>query len=304
MSGTEDEFDIFDELLTSDDDCRESRSSVDTRKSYKKVTADSDPDEGSCRHSHTEDGICVDCGQEITGSGISFDKEWKAKTNDGRRSQRCVQRRQDSKDIMKDLENLDVPIDIKMKANDLFVTATEGKIYRGEKRRGMMYTSVFDAYDYFPESAHQKNVTYLQNFFGLNRSAISRANILYQTAMHKKSGTRTKTYVTPKNYFRNLVTNIGGTDKEISEIERLYDLIGKRSRTLSIARPESYAAALVCYYCQQHKKYTDVAKFVKDSDAKLSPNTVEKNMKEIDRILAKIVQETEEQIHADQLATD
>lgn len=250
----------------------------------------------NCDHTNIIDEnnrcVCMECGQEINVDTISFDKEWKNRSNDSRKSQRCTARKQESKDILKDIENLDIPNDIKMKSNDIFLTISNGKIFRGDKRKGIIYTCVFNAFDYFPELNHLKNVTYLQEYFKLPRNIISRASSQYNILAHANGLTneKQKIYVTPKNYIPSLVENIGGGDKEINDVMKLFEMINNnKSRTLSISRPESVAAGLVFYYYINKKQSTDINKFVKDSNAGLSPLTIKKNMEEIDRILSNIV---------------
>lgn len=253
--------------------------------------------EPECDHINVyDDGtktICTECGQEINCDSISFDKEWKNRNNDSRKSQRCTQRKQESKDIIKDIDGMDIPSDVKVKANENFIKISDGKIFRGEKRKGIIYNCIFHAFDYFPEYEKRKDVTYLQKYFGLSRSVISKASVQYNLLAHQCkliNDKPSKIYVTPKNYIPTLIENIGGGDHEINEVIKLFELIGNKSRILSVSRPESYAAGLVYYYYIQKKQDTDINKFVKDSNSSLSPLTIKKNMEEIDKVLARVLQ--------------
>jgi len=295
-----DDFSLFDDI----EDENSSSESSDVRVSCKlsqrlshktSYGRDSESEIDECLHINVyDDGTkttCVDCGQEINCDSISFDKEWKNKNNDSRKSQRCTQRKQENKDIMKDIEAMDIPSDVKSRANDIFIKISNGRIFRGDKRKGIIYTCVFNAFDHFPEYEKQKDVLYLQNYFKLPRNVISRANNEYNILSHNCGiiAERKKVYVTPKNYIPSLIENIGGGDIEINEVIRLYEMIGNKSRILSVSRPESYAAGLVYYYYIQKKKDTDINKFVRDSNSGLSPLTIKKNMEEIDKILAKVL---------------
>jgi len=248
----------------------------------------------NCKHIETyDDGVktvCMNCGQEINCDSISFDKEWKHRSSDSRKSQRCTQRKQETKDIMDDIQQLDIPMDVKRKANEIFMKIAEGKIFRGDNRKGMMYTCVTNAFDHYPEYEQQKDVIYLQNFFNIPRNIISKSSSQFKLLLHESGliSHQKKVYVTPKHYIPSFISNIGGGDTEVKEVLKLYDLIGNnKSRILSVSRPESYAAGLVYHYYIQKKNQTDINKFVKDSNCGLSALTIKKNMEEIDRILAK-----------------
>lgn len=292
----DDTYDIFNEIVPE----------KISRRSFRRSTIISDTDSEcetkiECEHPDVfDDGtrtICTQCGQEITCESISYDKEWKTNMNDARKSQRCTQRKQECKDIMKDIEGLDIPSDIKIMANNIFTIISEnGRIFRGDKRKGMIYACVSNAYDQFDEYKHTKNVMYLQNYFKLTRAVLSKAINEFSLLLHTSKSKNTinmnvkKSYVSPENYINSLVSNIGGDDNDIREVMQLYRLIeSNKSRILDISRPQSFAAGLVFYYYIQKKRDTDVNKFVKDSNSGLSPLTVKKNMDEIDRILAKII---------------
>lgn len=294
---SDESYDIFDDMID-----EVSSAKLSKRVSHRKDDIDESRElvQNDCQHSDIyDDGtkvVCVECGQEISCDTISYDKEWKTNISDTRKSQRCTQRKQECKDIMKDLDSLDIPRDVKIKANHIFTIISEdGVIFRGPRRKGIIYGCVLKAYDYFDEYIHTKDVMYLQSQFKLDRCVLSKAinqfSLLYNDAMKKHSIPKiVKKYVSPENYIQSLVMNIGGDDRDIQEVMQLYRIIeANKSRILDVSRPQSFAAGLVFYYYIQKKRDTDVNKFVKDSNSGLSPLTVKKNMDEIDRILAKLL---------------
>lgn len=251
-----------------------------------------------CQHkSVIDDGcrnICEDCGQEIGTDFISYDKEWNNKTNDTRKSQRCTQRKQEPKDIMKDIQEMDIPIDVKIKANELFLEISRDKIFRGDRRKGLIYTCVFKAYDFYPSYSLQKNVTYLQNYFNLDRNVISKTGNLFTQLAHENNVSLKKVHVGAKQYVISLIENLGGTQTDINHIFKIIDLIGTSCHTLNISRPESYASGCVWWFCANCKNQDDIKLFIENSRVKLSAITIDKNRKEVDKRIEELIKTDKE----------
>ena len=133
------EFNLFDKLL------QEYQSS--------KVNVEVNEKTVSCLHENTlnEKGItvCTDCGEEIE-TDISYNKEWRyygqsdnKYTTDPNRVQA---RKSEEKTIFKDVENLGFSENIISKANKIYADVTQGKIFRGNTRKAIVFACIFHAY--------------------------------------------------------------------------------------------------------------------------------------------------------------
>lgn len=114
----------------------------------------SEEEEGAhCFHNNiiSEKGVnvCVDCGEEVQ-NNITHDKEWRyygqSDTKHSSDPNRVQMRKIEERSIFKDVENLGFSESIISKANKIYAQVTQGKIFRGNSRKAIVFACVFHAY--------------------------------------------------------------------------------------------------------------------------------------------------------------
>ena len=238
-----------------------------------------------CPHLSTIDEnnlkICEDCGEEI-GENISFDKEWRyygaSDTKHTSDPNRCHLRKTNDKNIYKDLENMQISSRIIESANRLYEEVTSGKIYRGNRRKAIIFACVFHTYKIQnnPQSCES-----LIKIFRLDRkTALSGLKYVNSNA-NKNSEIRTK-YITPENLIVEIMKKFDSEQQSIDDIIEIYNDIKNRSSILNRSRPQSVATGLVRYYILLKNKNISMSDF--RSKTELSDLTINKMVREICRI--------------------
>jgi transcription initiation factor TFIIIB Brf1 subunit/transcription initiation factor TFIIB len=240
----------------------------------------------TCLHDNiiTEKGVsvCVDCGEEIN-QRISHEKEWRYYgQNDTKNSSdpnRVQVRKMEERSIFKDVENLGFSESIISKANKIYAQVTEGKIFRGNHRKAIVFACVFHAYKICgkPQS-HEK----LIQIFNLNRKSGLRG-LKYVNLYAPKDSKIRNTYVTPVNLIEEIMEKFTATEEQKQEVIQIYKTIENKSSKLNRSRPQSVASGLVFYWiCKKGKDIT-----LKDFSKKvvLSELTINRIAKEIAEVL-------------------
>ena len=119
---------------------------------------DEDEDEELCSHLEVvnENGTitCIDCGEELKKT-ILHEKEWRYYgSTDTKRSSdpnRVQQRKNEDRNIYKDVESMGFSDKIISTANKIYCDATKGpndvpKIFRGNSRKAIIFACIFHAY--------------------------------------------------------------------------------------------------------------------------------------------------------------
>jgi transcription initiation factor TFIIIB Brf1 subunit/transcription initiation factor TFIIB len=240
----------------------------------------------SCSHeniiSEKGVGVCVDCGEEINHQ-ITHDKEWRyygqSDTKHSSDPNRVQMRKNEERSIFKDVENLGFSESIVAKANKIYAQVTEGKIFRGNHRKAIVFACVFHAYKMSgkPQS-HER----LIQIFNLNRKTGLRGLKYVNLYAPKDSKIRT-TYITPIHIIEEIMEKFSATKEQTQEVVTLYEQIRNKSSRLNRSRPQSVASGLVFYWiCIKGKEITlkDFAKKVI-----LSELTINRIAKEIAEVL-------------------
>lgn len=236
----------------------------------------------SCLHENTisEKGIhvCIDCGEEIQ-HYISSNKEWSYGYGDAKPEDLIQTRRIEERSIFKDVENLGFSENIINKANSIYSQVTQGKIYRGNSRKSIVFACIFHAFKLAkrPQS-HEK----LMKIFNLNRKTGLKG--LKHVNLHapKDSKIRT-TYITPNHLINEIMDQFGATESQKQEVIALYETIKKKSSKLNRSRPQSVSAAMIFYWIGLKGKDISLKDFAKK--VSLSELTINKIVKEISEIL-------------------
>ncbi len=233
-----------------------------------------------CSDAVEEQGVlmCRMCGREIIDnkgnrwSGIEGGKNIADPT-------RCQARKVDEKSIFKDVEAYGFSPSIVHMANDIYIQVTDSKIYRGESRRGIIFSCIFHA---FKLSGAPQSSDSLNAVFNLDRKVMLKG--MKHVSLHapKHSAFRA-TYITPVEIIDEIMTKLNATKDHKTEVYALYDLVRNRSSIVNRSKPQSVAAGLVYYYITKENKRITMKEFTRI--VSLSELTILKLVKEIERIL-------------------
>lgn len=262
-----------------------------------KKSSDSDPEKSEsddsknnectpCLHLNVtnEKGVieCIDCGEEIN-KKIQNTKEWRYYgQSDGRHTSdpnRVQQRKLEERNIYKDVENMGFSDKIISEANSIYFQVTQGKIFRGNSRKAIVFACIFHSYKLSgkPQS-HEK----LIGIFKLDRKTGLKG--LKHVNLHapKDSQIRT-TYITPINLVEEIMDKFSATKEQKDEVIKLYHQIKNKSSKLNRSRPQSVASGIVYYWICQKDKDITLKQFTKK--VALSELTVSNIAKEISDVI-------------------
>lgn len=239
-----------------------------------------------CLHNNitNEKGVieCIDCGQEIS-KKIQHTKEWRYYgQSDSRHTSdpnRVQQRKLEERNIYKDVENMGFSDKIITEANTIYFQVTQGRIFRGNSRKAIVFACIFHAYKLSgkPQS-HEK----LIGIFKLDRKTGLKG--LKHVNLHapKDSQIRT-TYITPINLVEEIMDKFSATKEQKDEVIKLYLQIKNKSSKLNRSRPQSVASGIVYYWICQKDKDITLKQFTKKVD--LSELTISNIAKEISDVI-------------------
>ena len=243
------------------------------------------PEEG-CRHEHTTTEknitICEDCGEELEGV-VTFDKEWRFYgSNDNRFSadpNRCQMRKDTERSIYNDVKNLDLSDNIVTIADRLYKEVTKGQIHRGNRRKGIIFACVRQAYIY---SGKPQPLDTLVILFNIQRKA-GLKGIKYINPHIPELYKKQQSFITYEDLIRQIMKTFEAKPVQIKEVLDLLPLVKDKSRTLNGSRASSLAAGLIYYWIEKNKKNINIREFA--SKVSLSELTVKKIYNEITRVL-------------------
>lgn len=227
-------------------------------------------------------GVCVDCGEEIS-QKISHEKEWRyygqSDTKHSTDPNRVQMRKIEERSIFKDVENLGFSEIIIAKANKIYAQVTQGKIFRGNSRKAIVFACVFHAYKMSgkPQS-HER----LIQIFNLNRKTGLKGLKYVNIYAPKDSKIRT-TYISPISLIDEIMQKFTATKEQKDEVIELYEKIKNKSSRLNRSRPQSVASGLVYYWISLKGKDISLKDFAKK--VFLSELTINKIAKEIAEVL-------------------
>ena len=242
--------------------------------------------ENICNHINmiVENGknTCIDCGEEIERT-ISHDKEWRYYgSSDSKRNNdpnRVQIRRNDDRNIFKDVNNMGFSDKIIDMANKIYNETTNGKIYRGNSRKAIIFACIFHSYKlYDSPQSHEK----LIRMFSINKKS-GLKGLKYVNLNASKDSKIHTTYITPQNLISDIMDYFSANKEQKKEVENIYILIKNKSSKLNRARPQSIASGLVFYWICKKKIKITIKDFAKKVN--LSELTISKIIKEISMIL-------------------
>lgn len=236
------------------------------------------PDECSHRVLITEHStlMCYYCGTEIS-------REPKVQYEGYIPNQAHCYSRKTHKDksIYADVQNMNISDKIKDIANDIYIEACQSTVHRGNKRKSIVFASVFHAYKL---SKNPQSCETLIRVFDINRKDALKGLKFINENISKNSPVRTL-YITPEHLIREFLANFQITEENELEIVDLYHQVRNRSVTINRSRPQSVASGVIWYWVKEHNKPLNIKDFVKR--VSLSELTVIKMAREVARIRGK-----------------
>lgn len=249
------DFDLFDQILQ-----------------HYKTVKDEDDDKyhkdimEECPHETliTENSIisCSKCGVEI----IRNESSWKAHTYSETKTfmepSRVQARKNDDKNIYRDVENMGFSDRIINTANDIYQQVTKGQVKKGNSRKAIVFACIFQAYKLsgFPQS-HEK----LIQIFNLNKKIVLYG--LKQVALNiPKDSVLHTMYITPVHLVEDIMNKFQATVSQKSEVIEIYEKIKNKDTKLNRARPQSVAAGLAYYWIKSTSKNISLKEFMKKTE--------------------------------------
>ena len=235
------------------------------------------------KNSVSDNGIevCSDCGIEIY-KELSLEPEWRFYgDNDSKHSSdpsRCHIRKIEDKNIFKDIDKYDFPIDIAREINISYLEVTKGQIRRGNFRKSIIFACSFNAYK---NQNNPQNPEELREKFGLTKKEASRGLTFYN--LNKIDKKKKPIYISPVSFIPRIMQRFNANASHISRVTELYNKIHNRSKILNRSNPQSTIASLIYYYFRLIGGNISCPKFSKI--VKLSDITISRISKNISEIL-------------------
>ena len=238
-----------------------------------------------CEHSFIVIGsntVCEICGIEQPRE-IDNGKEWRYYgASDTRHSgdpSRCHMRKIDERTINKDVEGMGFSDIIVDKANSIYDIVANGKIYRGNSRKAIIFACIFHAYKISEDPQSCDN---LIDVFNLERKVALRGLKQVNLKVPKESDIKTK-YITPEHLILDIMAKFDATQSQKNDVIVIYNNIKNKSSILNRSRPQSVASGIVRYYILVNHKEISMEEF--RSKVKLSELTINRIVKEISKLL-------------------
>jgi transcription initiation factor TFIIIB Brf1 subunit/transcription initiation factor TFIIB len=230
-----------------------------------------------------ENGIqlCLDCGEEIK-KDITHEKEWRyygisdSKSSDPNRAHA---RKNEEKNILKDVQGLHLSQNVIHKANELYVRSTKGQIYRGGSRKAIIFACVYHAYKLLGEV---KTPDSLIQLFGLTRKE-GLKGLKIVNVNNSKGSEIHETCITSKHIISDILSKFSMLDEQKKDVYKIYERIKNKSSKLNRARPQSVASAVIYYWIITNNININIKDFAEIT--KLSELTITKNTREVQNII-------------------
>lgn len=287
-----DVFDIFEEIEekyesslkseienNEDDDFNEEEDLLESKDDIFNSVKDS-----SCSHINTvnESGtfLCKDCGIEMA-KVVSYEKDWRYYGSDDTRKNsdpnRCHIRKIEDKSIFKDVESFGFSDKIVNTANDIYAQVTNGKIYRGNSRKAIIFGCIFHS---IKLNGKAYSCESLKDIFKLDRKVILRG--LKHVSLNAPKSSQIKNKNSTYELLDEYMVKFDIKDKDKEDIVEIYNKIKNKSTIINRSRPQSVISSLIYYFlCKKHgSNNVNIKDFIKK--VKLSELTINKISKEID----------------------
>lgn len=226
--------------------------------------------------------VCSDCGQEIQ-KNVFSDKEWRYYgPSDNKRASdpnRVHLRKLEERNIFKDVENMGFSEKIVSIANDLYLQVTNGKIFRGNSRKGIIFACIFHS---FKINQTPQTEDKLIKLFDLSKKNGLKGIKFVNLNLPNNSLINT-TYITPIHLIDDIMEKFNATDKQKTEVIKLYEQIKNKSSKINRSRPQSISAGLIYFWIRVKGIDIELKDFA--TKIELSELTISKITKEIANVL-------------------
>lgn len=227
--------------------------------------------------------ICLNCG-EVIQNIINHEKEWRFYGySDSKRSSdpnRVQMRKDDTKNIRKDVENMDFSQSIIEEANKLYLQVVGDQIYRGNSRKSIIFACIFYAYKL---KGNYQKPEYLRKIFNITKKSSLAGLRIVNTDAPENSPIHLSTDTTVHHIRDIMTTQFNSNKKQVAEVLLLYKKTLNRSSKLNRSRPQSVAASLVYFWICFRNVGIELSTFAEQVG--LSELTIKKNAEEIRTIL-------------------
>lgn len=227
--------------------------------------------------------VCEDCGMIRNREDFSYEKEWRyygvMDTKHTTDPNRCHARKSDEKTIFKDVEKMGFSDKIISHANAIYEQCTQGKIYRGNSRKGIIFACIFHAYKlngYIQSCEHLLDVFQIERKIGLK-------GLKFINLAAPKDAKFRRIMVTIPHLIEEVMDKFHATPEQKREAIAIYTQLKDRSSILNRSRPQSLASAIVRYYIQQRNNNITMEYFL--SRVHLSELTIARLVNEIRHLL-------------------
>lgn len=219
--------------------------------------------------------VCEDCGMIIPREEDDSDGIAKYNTD----PKRCHARRSEEKGIYKDVDKLGFSDKIVSIANVLYEQVTQGKIYRGNSRKGIIFACIFHAYkiNENPQSCEQ-----LIEIFGIERK-VGLKGLKFVNLNSPKDSKFRQFQISTEDIIREIMDKFNASDLQKQEAVEIYQKIKNKSSLLNRSRPQSVASGVVRYYIVQKNK--DIGMDFFKTRVHLSELTITRIVNEIENIM-------------------
>jgi len=226
--------------------------------------------------------ICEECGMMLN-KELCFEKEWRyygmMDTKHSSDPSRCNARRSEEKTIFKDVEKLGFSDKIIACANDIYEQVTSHRIYRGNTRKGIIFSCIFHAYK---ANQNPYSCERLIEIFEIDRK-IALKGLKFVNLNAPKDSQFRQFQITTEDLIQEIMHKFHANPTHIEEALKIFVYIKDKSSLLNRSRPQSVACGLVRYYIA--RKNPDISMDFFRSKIQLSELTISRIVKEIGRIL-------------------
>lgn len=230
----------------------------------------------SCKHENVIDEkgvkVCIDCSVELE-KEITFDKEWryygKSDTKNSSDPTRVHLRKEDDKNIFKDVRGMNFQDKIVSEANVLYLQTTKGKIKRGKSRKSIIFACIYEA---FLREGNVQIPNNLIQVFGIERRDGLQGRKFLELHLPKKMQKHNQ--ITPVHLIKDIMKKFDASEDKINEVIEIYNMVKNRHTKLNRARPQSVAAGLTYYWFQKNNININIKEF--SGKVKLSELTISK----------------------------
>ena len=217
----------------------------------------------SCSHSNITPvrlggSVCLDCGVELVleyNTPEYESPEWRNFSESNTDQSRCFVRRVQDRNIITELEVLNIDKKLIDETNNLYLSITKNDILRGSSRKGVIFACLFYIYKL---KNNPKTPEELNSIINIPKKVISKGMKYYNLRASKEQ--KQNTYIDPIHFIPSIIDKLNNfkhknkqihlDNEDIKNINNLYKEIEHKSTLLNRSNPQSVACGLVFYYCQ------------------------------------------------------